>query len=244
MCINPRLRAPSFQIQHLSSALHSIPYPTMDEKALRTELDELRRQIADLQSKHAEHSKDEHAQPAQCLTTQHSYPPPAAPQLAVDREHCVNCRCRSPARGPNTGTVAPPPQGRGVYLGLLRAGDLGGLSDRALNELDDGLKAIARRVVPRVAGAPPVGTFPRAKADMIALLNKVSLRTDPVPGVAPGVDHFAAFRDPKRGRNFRLNDARQLQFGLIPEGDRSCLMYFETFVQLVQFRGIDVEELA
>ncbi|KAI5837740.1 hypothetical protein DFP73DRAFT_635981 [Morchella snyderi] len=167
---------------------------------LRTELDELRRQIADLKYKVAGPIKDEQ----------------------------------------RTCTV-----GRGVFLGLVRAGDAAALNDGALRELDEGLKAIALHLVPRATGAPggwpKEGPFPRARTELIALLNKVSLRADPVPGDSE--EHFAAFTNPARGRDFRLDDARQGQLGSIPSENRANALWFETFVQLVRFRGLDLDLL-
>ncbi|KAI5837737.1 hypothetical protein DFP73DRAFT_567270 [Morchella snyderi] len=214
--------------------------------ALHGQVLELARQIVDLQSNviAAEHGKDAHVQAIPCLTVEQERTPPNAtkpPAYTQNCLNCLNCSCKSsPARARNTCTA-----GRGVYLGLLRAGDLAALSERALNELDDGLKAIALNLVPRAAGAPPATStdspLSRTKQEMIALLNKVSLRIGPVPGGS--VEHFAAFRDPARGRNFRLEDARLGQFGLLTEGPRMSLMYFETFLQLLQARGIDVDAL-
>ncbi|KAI5837735.1 hypothetical protein DFP73DRAFT_285885 [Morchella snyderi] len=136
--------------------------------------------------------------------------------------------------------------GRGVYLGLLRARDLDALSDRALNELDDGLKAIALHLVPRGTAAPSANSehapLPRLGREMVALLNKLSLKVDPVPGF--WTVHFEAFRDPARGRDLRLDDARQGVFGMIEKKYRANMLYFETFLQLVHFRGIDLEALA
>ncbi|KAI5837741.1 hypothetical protein DFP73DRAFT_567278 [Morchella snyderi] len=151
------------------------------------------------------------------------------PSLSAQRDR------RFLVRGPNT-------VGRGVYLGLVRAGDVADLNEHALKELDDGLKTLALHFVPRGVGAPRGGTFGRGADDMIALLNRVSLRPDPMPGVA-AEDYFSQFRNPLRGRYLRLGDARQGQFGRIPEAYQPHALYFETFLQLVLFRGIDLDAL-
>ncbi|KAI5837739.1 hypothetical protein DFP73DRAFT_285970 [Morchella snyderi] len=192
--------------------------------------DELARQVAGLQIKDKKHSREEHAQPTPSLSDEQE-----------NSEHCLNCSCRSsPSYRRNTCI-----SGRGVYLGLVRAGDVADLSDRALMELDDGLKAITMHLVPRSAGAPPGSSteapLPWTRKELLALLDKVSLRVNPVP--EPGVDHFAAFRNTARGRDFRLEDARQGLVGNIPKAHKANLLYFETFVQLVRFRGIDLEAL-
>lgn len=75
---------------------------------------------------------------------------------------------------------------------------------------------------------------------MIALLNKVALPVDPMPG--EWNVHTPAFRDPSRGRYLRLGDARRAHLGRIKEEKENAL-YYETFFQLLQFRGIDVEAL-
>lgn len=133
--------------------------------------------------------------------------------------------------------------GRGVYLGLVRASDVANLGEHSLKELDDGLKALAPVLVPRGVGAPIFGVFTQCRDDMIALLDKVSLRRDPVPPESESEVHLAAFRNPNRGRYLRLEDARQGRLGLIPERDAIYTLYFETFLQLVHFRGIDLEAL-
>lgn len=95
--------------------------------------------------------------------------------------------------------------------------------------------------MPRGTGAPVTGTFTQATEEINRLLNKVALRVDPVPG---GWDAYVlAFRNPNRGRYLRLGDARQAHLGKTPEGDRKNALYYETFFQLLQFRGIDVEAL-
>ncbi|KAI5839116.1 hypothetical protein DFP73DRAFT_221923 [Morchella snyderi] len=144
------------------------------------------------------------------------------------------CRCRFLVRGPNT-------VGRGVHLGLVLAGDVANLDGNALKQLDDGLKAIAQRLVPRERGALESGVFTQTADDMAALLIKVSLRCDQLPGSATA--HGAAFRNHRRGRHLRLEDARQRAFAWASVTDRRLLMFFETFFQMLLFRGIDVEAL-
>ncbi|RPB16230.1 hypothetical protein P167DRAFT_602856 [Morchella conica CCBAS932] len=166
------------------------------------------------------HGKGECSIP--CIGIEQERPPPSynAPRPPADPQYC---------------------NFRGVYLGLVHAGDVADLSARAGKELDDGLKAIAQRLVPRGTGAPVTGTFPQATEEINRLLNKVALRVDPVPG---GWDaHVPAFRNPNTGRYLRLGDARQAHLGKTPEGDRKNALYYETFFQLLQFRGIDVEAL-
>ncbi|KAI5837743.1 hypothetical protein DFP73DRAFT_285988 [Morchella snyderi] len=206
---------------------------------IRNQIIHLDRQIADLQRQAAElkqmvDSEGEQRDPLLNVQREHR---PSAPHPAAHPEYC-NCRCRNPASVPNI-------VGRGVHLGLVRAGDVADLGEPALKELDDGLKAIALHLVPRGVGAPSgthiEGPFPRARQEVIALLNKVSLRFDPVP--AQATPHFNAFRNPVRGRFLRMADARQGHQGLTPEGFRPNALYFETFLQLVQFRGIDLEAL-
>ncbi|KAH0604120.1 uncharacterized protein H6S33_007151 [Morchella sextelata] len=163
--------------------------------------------------------------------------PPNGPHPPAYPGNC-NCQCRSLVRGPNT-------VGRGVYLGLVSAGDVANLGEHALKDLDDGLRAIVLHLVPRRAGAPAgtlqSGPFQRARDEMIALLNKVSLRVDPLPGAA--APHFASFRNIARGRHLRLADARQGLFAFLSDASRGHALYYETFLQLVQFRGIDIDAL-
>ncbi|KAI5837742.1 hypothetical protein DFP73DRAFT_588824 [Morchella snyderi] len=206
---------------------------------IRAQLAELNRQIANLQGKATElkHLVDsnEEAQRTPFLNIQHDRLSPNSPHSSLYHEWC-NCRCRSLVSGSSTATI-----GRGVYLGLVRAGDVANLGEHSLKELDDGLKALAQYLVPRGAEAPQNSAFTKCRDDMIALLDKVSLRRDPVPAEAQV--HSAAFRNPNRGRYLRLEDARQGRLGLIAKHDVTHTLYFETFLQLVHFRGIDLEAL-
>lgn len=124
-----------------------------------------------------------------------------------------------------------------MYLGLVRAGDVLQLGDRMLKELDDGLRAIAVRLFPR--GVSVIRFTEEGKA-MVALLNKVSLRQDVVPVV--GEDYCARYRDPQRGRYERAAGGRYSYLNKMPES-RLNAFYYETFLQLVLFRGIDLEAL-
>ncbi|KAI5837738.1 hypothetical protein DFP73DRAFT_600731 [Morchella snyderi] len=203
--------------------------------ALRAQLDELARQIAvlEIKAKAAEQSKDEHLQPP-AYTQRISTRPPAFYGLPLCSRSSPDCRL-------NTCTA-----GRGVYLGLVRAGDVADLSGHALKELDDGLKVIVLHLVPRGAGAPSfrslLAPFPRVREEMIALLSKVSLRVGPLPD-SNTTSHYVNFRNPARGRNLRLDDARLGELGDIDESHKGNALYFETFLQLVHFRGIDPEAL-
>ncbi|KAI5836787.1 hypothetical protein DFP73DRAFT_589454 [Morchella snyderi] len=139
-------------------------------------------------------------------------------------------RCRSLVHGPNT-------VGGGVYLGLVRAGDVVQLGERMQKELDDGLREIAVRLFPRTGGPR---RFTEERQAMVALLDKVSLRQDAVPVTSE--DYFARYDDPRRGRYQRAAGARYGYMNRMTES-RLNAFYYETFLQLVLFRGIDLEEL-
>lgn len=124
-----------------------------------------------------------------------------------------------------------------MYLGLVRAGDVVQLGVRMQKELDDGLRAIAVRMFPRGGKAD---RFTEERQAMVELLNKVSLRQDVVPVV--GEDYFARYYDPNRGRYQRAAGARYGYMGRMPES-RINAFYYETFLQLVLLRGIDLEAL-
>ncbi|KAI5837744.1 hypothetical protein DFP73DRAFT_588825 [Morchella snyderi] len=126
-------------------------------------------------------------------------------------------------------TVDPSPAPRGVSLGLVRAVDVADLSQHALRQLDYGLKAIAQYLVPRGAGAPISSSFTRYSNDMIALLNKVSLWANAVPGES--ADHSATFRSIDRRWYLRLADARQGRFGKITDGHATYALDLEMFLQ-------------
>lgn len=125
-----------------------------------------------------------------------------------------------------------------MYLGLVRAGDVVQLSERMLKELDDGLRAIAARVFPRTGS--PNGLKEEGEA-MLSLLEKVSLRHDAIP-VQVTEDYFNRYRDLRLGRYQRAVSAR---YGYMSSmtGLKTNACYYETFLQLVLFRGIDLEEV-
>ncbi|KAI5839407.1 hypothetical protein DFP73DRAFT_587556 [Morchella snyderi] len=153
------------------------------------------------------------------------------PSRHPSNEGC-NCRCSSL-------NCAPRILAGGVYLGLVRAGDVAQLGDSMQKELDDGLRAIGIRLFPR--GDDGRGsTLDRAREAMITLLQKVSLRQDAVP--VAGENYWASYHDPHRGRYQRLAGVRYGYWNRIPE-PRLNAYYIETFLQLALFRGIDLDEL-
>ncbi|KAI5839126.1 hypothetical protein DFP73DRAFT_562479 [Morchella snyderi] len=171
--------------------------------------------------------------------------PPLAPdaQSFMSTNHprrCkdCHCRCRLLTRGPST-------QAPGVYLGLVRATDVLALGERARKDLEDGLKLIVQHLVPRGPGTAltttPRDLLTKCSSDMAALLDKVSLRADPLP--VDGEPNFEAFMNTGRGRYRRLGDARQGYLGVLSVGARRNSAHFETLLQLVLFFGIDVEAL-
>ncbi|RPB07021.1 hypothetical protein P167DRAFT_579736 [Morchella conica CCBAS932] len=198
------------------------------------------RQIMLLKAKNAELQRSVNRQaepPSPYINIEKGRPPPNLPDLSYPPAYPDYSNYNSrplPVHGPNTA-------GHRIYLGLVRATDVAALGMHALKELDDGLKAIAHCLVPRAYGAPESGVFTQAAADMVALLNRVSLRPEPLPGLPAA--HAAEFRNSNRGRYLRLWDARQRQFTFIPEENRRHVLYFETFLQLLLFRGIDAEAL-
>ncbi|KAI5839406.1 hypothetical protein DFP73DRAFT_530113 [Morchella snyderi] len=146
---------------------------------------------------------------------------------------------RQEKHGPDV-TALNPVDG-GVYLGLVRAGDVARLGESMLKELDDGLRVIAKRLFPRRDGITSSGVSAERQA-VIALLNKVSLRQDLVP--ATSINYFADFHDKHRGMYQRAAGARYGYMKQTVEDRTINFIYYETFLQLVLFRGIDLDALS
>ncbi|RPB16231.1 hypothetical protein P167DRAFT_570935 [Morchella conica CCBAS932] len=203
---------------------------SINNQALQGQINDLTQQISLLQRKTDElaqivHRQEEHEQetpPKETERPSYKFPTIRAKEEGVHRRDDPN---------------GHPTNGGGVYLGLVRAGDVVQLGVRMQKELDDGLRAIAVRMFPRGGNAD---RFTEERQAMVELLNKVSLRQDVVPVV--GEDYFARYHDPNRGRYQRAAGARYGYMGRMPES-RINAFYYETFLQLVLFRGIDLEAL-
>ncbi|KAI5837747.1 hypothetical protein DFP73DRAFT_588828 [Morchella snyderi] len=172
----------------------------------------------------------------------HDEPPPIRPadqagmygrvdregQASADEIRAWQSRLRD--GGPNTVV-------NDLHLGLVRAGDVARLGVRARQELDDGLRSIARTMFPRGTA----GDFTAGRQAMMALLGNVSLRHDVFPQASES--YFLLCRDSKRGRYQRASDARHGYLSKIEESVRANALYYETFLQLTLFQGIDLEQL-
>lgn len=179
-------------------------------------------------------------------------------RVGADRvvDAMCNCNCRRLVRGGTTVgefllyiPVSLPPYirlliyvqhniGHGVSLGMGSARDVGALGAAELAILDQGLIAIARRLIPRKAGSLP-GATAAAFPHLVELFASASIpvinwNNDNSPGA------FVNFRNPARHGNQRLHDGLT-GFRSQANGHPNERLAYETIFQMIQFRGINLD---
>lgn len=137
---------------------------------------------------------------------------------------------------------------RGLCLGEVFADDVGKLAPSALKLLDDGLRDIADRLVPRNSAQASQYHNNQFPGELSTLLNRVGLRKG-APSTGNDFEkRWEIFLDPKNDRNWRLENCLvgcrvwgfQNAKGVNPVQKPSL----ETYYQLVKFRGIDLNDPA
>lgn len=137
---------------------------------------------------------------------------------------------------------------RGLCLGEVFAEDVGKLAPSALKLLDDGLRDIADRLVPRNSAQASKYDNNQFPGELTALLNRVGLRKGAPSNGNDFGKRWEILSDPKNDRNWRLENClvgcRVWEFqnakGINPVLQPSL----ETYYQLVKFRGIDLNDPA
>lgn len=132
--------------------------------------------------------------------------------------------------------------GRGLALGAVFAHDVGNLTPAALRMLDDGLRVIARSLVP--PNSPQPQNYQQTLyTTTSALLNRVGLRMG-LPGhMGDSGSRYISFNDRRNDRNARLEHCliayRSWAFQA-PARNLDGHLGCETLYQLIKFRGIDL----
>lgn len=121
---------------------------------------------------------------------------------------------------------------------MVWAADVGKLSPENLVTLDNGLREIARHLIPPKTGSPP-GTSAKVYQELLTLFAAVPLRQGLWLGDYKA--SFAHFRDHARSRQQRLVDGLVGMKSEISETNRLGALAYETVFQLLAFRGIDLD---
>lgn len=134
---------------------------------------------------------------------------------------------------------------RGLCLGAVFADDLGKLAPSALKLLDDGLRDIADRLVPRNSAQASEYHNNRFPGELDNLLNRVGLRKGAPSNGNDLQARWDAFIDPRNDRNWRLENGLVQSRTWSFQNDAGARqkpghLAFETYYQLVKFRGIDL----
>jgi hypothetical protein len=128
---------------------------------------------------------------------------------------------------------------------MVFAGDVAELHPNALAKLDKGLRDIGSRLItPKVAASPDSAV--REYNHLVELFHQVGfqIRAGPEQSTVPGTgtdggDAFANFKNPSFSRNLRL--LHGLEAWRSEARQKKGLAAYETFFQLVKFRGINLD---
>lgn len=136
---------------------------------------------------------------------------------------------------------------RGLCLGAVFADDVGKLAPPVLRLLDDGLREIGRKLIPHNRAQTSEYHNNQFPGELEYLLNRVGLRKGMPFHGNDLQNRWDLFLDPKSDRNWRLENGlmscRVWSFlnDTSPTAKPGHLT-FETYYQLVKFRGIDLND--